>query len=143
MSLAEDRQITALCWGGVLLISLGSPSHIPQACAAPPHPHQGKTGPSPFPQAQPLAPRQHAQVTPDSRAPPVCLSRTHFLSSSCRSSCIPGLREGDRTGAGEAMETHCEQGGQLRAFPRHREDPAQGAHFPGRVNCAFLAFSLF
>lgn len=41
------------------------------------------------------------------------------------------------------METLCEQGGQLRAFPRHREDPAQGAHFPGRANRAFLAFSLF
>ena len=26
MSLAEDGQITALCWGGVLPMSLGSPS---------------------------------------------------------------------------------------------------------------------
>lgn len=50
MSLAEDRQITALCWGGVLLISLGSPSHIPQACAAtPPTPIRGRQVPSPPP----------------------------------------------------------------------------------------------
>lgn len=47
MSLAEDRQITALCWGGVLLISLGSPSHIPRACATPPTPIRGRQSPPP------------------------------------------------------------------------------------------------
>ena len=67
MSLDEDRQITALCWGGVLLISLGSPSHIPRACATPPTPIRGRQSPpSPRPSPWPLTstPRSHLTHVP-------------------------------------------------------------------------------
>lgn len=101
MSQAEDGQITALRWGGVLPMSLGSPrvrrGVMSPRPVSPPLPSSSRRRPlpSPRPSRWPLAsmPRSHLP-----HAPCLCgsLSCTHFLSSSCPSSCIPGLREGDK-----------------------------------------------
>lgn len=79
MSLAEDRQITALCWGGFLLISLGSPSHIPRACAAPITPIRGRQAPlpSPRPSPWPLASTSRSHLT---HAPRLSVSLAHTFS---------------------------------------------------------------